>query len=144
MFRRIKMPIFEENTNYPTVLGKLNRPLEILRTGGIGSAAMAMVRGEPPVHLAQIFNGQLLNGARIRQVLTVRKTPMLDTIRARVRGQVALIDSMGRNIPQPYVRTTWGPYQNIGQIPAVISDISGASGPRRTIHPMKQNFSVEL
>lgn len=132
----------ELGTNYPNILGRFNFPTQLVRLSSNPAIGSAMARGEMPVHLAQRFNG-----SRIKQVLSGRKMPILDAIRARgqaVRGQAMRVDGLGRNIPQPYVRTTWSPYANIGQVPSVISDINGASGPERTIHPQRQHFSIMI
>lgn len=53
------MPIIEEGTNYPTVLGRKTHPRTETRVGPIGRQAMALVRGETPVHLAQKLRAQI-------------------------------------------------------------------------------------
>lgn len=53
------MPIVEEGTNYPTALGRKNVPRFMTRTGPIGGKAMALVRGETPIHLAQKLRAQI-------------------------------------------------------------------------------------
>lgn len=55
---RVKLPIVEEKTNFPTALGYKNRPPTRERSGSIGEQAMALVRGVTPIHLAQRFRGK--------------------------------------------------------------------------------------
>lgn len=62
------MPIVEEGTNFPTALGRKNRPRTETRVGPIGSQAMALVGGVTPVHLAQRVGERFGVGERLMRL----------------------------------------------------------------------------
>ena len=152
------MPILEQGTNFPNILGRktfpptLVRAQKIIRTIPIANQAMALVRGETPVHLAQrqtpgggsqlpAFNApgifsvvpqvfKQVTGGRLRQMLMQR--PML----GKLRGQTK------RNIPTPYERPgTWPRARDLATVPSVTGIIEG---PVRTVHPEKTHMSVVI
>jgi hypothetical protein len=123
--------VVEEGTNFPGVLGRKNRPSSIIRgqtyrlldyMPGIADQAMAIVRGESPIHVAQKVRGQV-------KTLLNRRAPLMNLLKVTfpLRGQPT------RNVPSPYERPgTWSKYRNIKDIPSVMGIISG---PERTVHP---------
>lgn len=147
------MPIVEEGTNYPPELGYTNWPRTDVRSGFIGPQAMALARGETPVHLAQRIRAQMANYPIIPVI--DRPHPLLDMVKQRptVIPRLKLIGAFGivdpaqteYNIPRPYPRPMgWPAGKAISTIPSVIADISGASGPERTTHPQMVRSSIHV
>lgn len=140
------MPIVEEGTNYPPELGYTNWPRTDVRSGFIGPQAMALARGETPVHLAQrIRAGQ---GPILGQRLQGQQFPILSKIRSMIppRNWGPWPNPQTEyNIPRPYPRPmAWPAGKNIGRLPSVIADISGASGPERTTHGKMVRTSIHV
>jgi hypothetical protein len=147
------MPIFEEGSNFPMALGRKNMPPVIIRAQKmfssipLGQQAMALIRGESPIHLAQLsrqhdssrlppFNTPGLASTLLSQVFkqgAARKK--LREMFPRLSGQNLAAE---RNIPRPYVRPDqWA--SRLGEIPSVESIVGG---PARTVLPQKYNMSV--
>jgi len=89
------MPIVEDRTNYPTVLGYRNIPWTGIRVKPIARLPMALVGGETPVHLAQRLRAQLTRYP-IFPVLD-RPHPVLDAIKgmAPIVPRVRLLGAFG-------------------------------------------------
>lgn len=149
------MPIFQEGFNFPNVLGKLTFPPATVRSGPIAQKAMALIAGETPIHLAQKFaqkfRGQL-SQTTIIPILD-RPHPYLDQIKARptmvnrkkLIGVFGIIDPLSvtrvreqiinGNIPRPNPPAPyWSPGRNIANLPSAKGDLTGTSGPTRTLH----------
>jgi len=62
------MVVVEEGSNFPAALGKKNWPWTMSRSGSIGEQAMALARGETPVHLAQKVHGRKVRPSNLSVV----------------------------------------------------------------------------
>jgi len=140
----------QEGINFPRVLGVLNYPPATIRQGPLASKAMALIRGETPVHLAQRVRGQFtpIYQPPANSIFPVipRPTPYIDQLKSRqtfvkrpkVIGYLGLLNKqigVNGNIPGPYPSPRqWAPTRNIGNLPSVKADIRGGSGPERTLH----------
>lgn len=136
------MPIFEEGTNFPTVLGRKNIPPTIVRAQKLirspiplGQQAMALIRGETPVHLAQRSGSQLppFNTPGLMSVLPQLFKQV--NIRRRIQDTFPALKRLSpQNIPSPYARPgTWPPTRGIAGLPSVAG--GPVSGPSRTVLP---------
>jgi len=164
------MTIVEQGINYPRALGWRNIPWISVREAPIGNLAMALIRGEAPVHLAQKFLGQVLPprgtglitgtarrglergmGRRLTEIERARrhamifgqleKRPILEAVKERVRQ---LRGQTEKNIPPPYVRPAeWPLLRLIGGLPSAVADIR-PTGPQRTVHPKKTRASIHV
>lgn len=152
--------IVEQGRNFPALLKFINKVPATVRSGGIGDQAMALVRGETPVHLAQRFRGQsqLRGPSQLPSRVSIetmfpqmanRPTPVKDVLRKRgLLGQSYAwpFGQTERNIPHIYERfgnlptnvghdrgrpSLWPVDANIGSIPSVAGIVSG---PSRTVH----------
>lgn len=164
-------------TNYPVVLGRKNIPYTILRGQPllsrlpipIGKQAMALVRGETPIHLAQKLRAQiprgtgLITGTARRGLERGMGKPLTAIQRAarhkRLYGQIRTFltrpapimnllkitfplagQALGVNIPAAYERPgTWPTGARIGELPAVKGIIEG---PESTVHPKSLSVSA--
>lgn len=147
------MPILEEGSNFPNILGPKSYPRQVARST---IAPIALVGGETPVHLAQKMfgsiiprggilsrlRGQIGSGSQlppfnapgiysvVPQIFAqIKRRPIL----SRMRGQTE------KNIPTPYERPgMWRPTLDVANLPSVTGIIEG---PERTVHP---DLSVQI
>ena len=132
--------IKEYGRNFPAVLNITNKPWTAVRATDIGNQAMALVRGETPVHLAQRFLGQtnITGPSQLPSRLTMllqgqMKRPMVLDL---LKGRGLLRRQTTRNIPQPYERPgAWPPDVSIEGLPSA----QGFTGSGRTVHPSTLN-----
>jgi len=135
------MPIFEEGTNFPAVLGRKNIPPVIVRAQKLiqspiplGQQAMALIRGETPIHLAQRSSSQLppFNTPGLMSVLPQLFRQV--NVRRRIQDAFPVLKRLSsQNIPSPYVRPgTWPPTRRVAELPSVTGIVSG---PSRTVLP---------
>ena len=143
------MTIIEWGVNYPNVLGRMSVPPATIRQGPIADKAMALIRGETPIHLAQKVRAQVTGRMNAQIPILDRARPYIDQLKARLPGLLRPQEQTGRtgvpfsNIPRPFPRPySWAVSKDIGFIPSVIADIRGASGPERTLRGSKPNISV--
>lgn len=99
------MTITENGTNYPNVLGPKNIPTTTIRSGTIGDQAIAVVRGETPIHLAQgVLKGglleQLRNRLRSRRRLLGQGLPPRGTGLLRGTARTGLLRGGGRRLSE--------------------------------------------
>lgn len=140
------MPIFEEGTNFPAVLGRKNIPSTIIRAQKLirspiplGQQAMALIRGETPIHLAQRLaprSGSQLPPFNTPGLMSV--LPQLFkqvNVRRKIRDTFPTLKRLSpQNIPSPYVRPgTWPPTRGVAELPSVAG--GPISGPSRTVLP---------
>ena len=132
--------IKEYGRNFPAVLNITNTPWTAVRGTDIGNQAMALARGETPVHLAQRFLGQsnIIGPSQLPSRLTMllqgqMKRPM---IRDLLKGRGLLRRQTERNIPEVYERPgAWPPDVSIEGLPSA----QGFTGSGRTVHPSTLN-----
>lgn len=156
------MPILEEGSNFPNILGLKSFPRQIIRST---TAPIALVGGETPIHLAQKMFGSIIPKGKILSMLRgqvggggsqlppfnapgiysvvpqifaqIKRRPIL----SRLRGQIGYVGpSIDTSIPaRPYERPgTWRPTLDVANLPSVTGIIEG---PERTVHP---DLSVQI
>lgn len=135
--------IKENGRNFPAALNFINKPWTVVRTANIGNQAMALGRGETPVHLAQRFLGQtnITGPSQLPSRLTMllqgqMKRPM---IRDLLKGRGLLRQQVQRNIPAIYERPgAWPPDVSIEGLPSA----TGFTGSGRTVHPQMNALNI--
>lgn len=145
------MPIFEEGSNFPTILGRKNVPPVIIRAQKllqsrasipIGQQAMALITGETPIHLAQRFSqtpgggSQLppFNAPGIFSVVpqVFKQRTIIQTVKTRFPILKKLAPQVEKNVPRPYGPGSWPPGKAIAGIPSAMGIVGG---PSRTVLP---------